>query len=529
MGKKTRPLASVNKKTRPLASVNYKTRRGLSLSIRISLGLMFAAIIPLFLTLAFTYLVTRPALINQSTTVMQSDASTRVQLINSYLGERVGDAKTLAHIPSIETFLTLPLNATPAVIEDATIHATYGLAAGRLKDTNYVVWALFNPQGTQMLAYPQQQGSPFAGQAIPPQELTDVTNDKTFISPVSYSPEAQKAFVNIYVPITNQDIIQPGANASMIGFARATLTLDYIWNNIVQKDQGNNGAGSYAFILDENGIRIADTNANERFTSIAPLPPDVQQQITQEARFGKASNVAVKADAPLAQHLHERNATASFQEQPAGKNEDFQVVQQATDATLVPWHYFVLSPIKAVTSLATQELLTTLLVAVVASAIVVLIGLFAGRRLTRPIMHAVASLQNNSEALSTLATNQQDAASEQVWVVESSQTGLESVQYYTEASRSGIQRLDAVTAQLIWAWQQGNMALVEQMLEQIIGTTQYLEKAANHQDTSNQQLATALKVTTQVTEQLHNGTTAATLAAKQLGEVVRQLRKVVGR
>ena len=142
-------------------------------------------------------------------------------------------------------------------------------------------------------------------------------------------------------------------------------------------------------------------------------------------------------------------------------------------------------------------------------------------------MRAVRSLQNNSEALSALATNQQDAAAEQVWVVESSQTGLEAVQYYTEASRLGTQRLNALTAQLIWSWQQGNIAQVEQMLEQIISTAKYLGRATDYQDTSNQKLATALKVTTQVTEQLHNGTTAATLAAKQLGDVVKELRKVV--
>ena len=65
------------------------------------------------------------------------------------------------------------------------------------------------------------------------------------------------------------------------------------------------------------------------------------------------------------------------------------------------------------------------------------------------------------------------------------------------------------------------------MLEQIISTAKYLGRATDYQDTSNQKLATALKVTTQVTEQLHNGTTAATLAAKQLGDVVKELRRPV--
>src|SRR5262249_16660477 len=153
------------------------------------------------------------------------------------------------------------------------------------------------------------------------------------------------------------------------------------------------------------------------------------------------------------------------------------VVRQATDPTLVPWNYFVLSPIKAVTSLATQELLITLLVVAGASIIVALIGLLIGRSLTRPIMNAVASLQDNSQALRTLATNQQDAAAEQVWVVESSQTGLESVQYYTEASKIALQRLHVVTTELIRGWEQGDAAHAEQMLEQIMITAKYLEQA----------------------------------------------------
>jgi len=72
------------------------------------------------------------------------------------------------------------------------------------------------------------------------------------------------------------------------------------------------------------------------------------------------------------------------------------------------------------------------------------------------------------------------------------------------------------------------MAQVEQMLEQMAITTKYLEQATNFQDISNQKLGTALKVATQVTEQLHNGTTSATLAATKLEEVVSKLRKVVG-
>jgi methyl-accepting chemotaxis protein len=49
------------------------------------------------------------------------------------------------------------------------------------------------------------------------------------------------------------------------------------------------------------------------------------------------------------------------------------------------------------------------------------------------------------------------------------------------------------------------------------------------QDSSNQKLSTAIKVTEQVTEQLAAGATAATATAEQLEQVVNQLRQVVGK
>jgi methyl-accepting chemotaxis protein len=507
-----------------------KKRHWFSLPVRISLGLVFAAIIPLFLTLAFTYLVTRPALIDQYKTAMQSDASTRVQLINNYMRERVSDIQTITRVPSLQSFMVLPPDTPLPEVQDATIHATYSLVAGTLRVKNYEVWAVFNAQGKQLLAYSPQKNSPFVNKPVPPQELAAVTSGKTFISPVSYSPDVNKAIINFYAPITDQDIIAPGTQPKLIGFMRTTLNLDYIWNDIVQNDQGNNGTGSYAFILDENGIRIADTYANERFTSVAPLPTSVQQQITQEARFGTNSAVPVKADTDLAQHLHDHGVTTTFQAKPAGRNgDDFQVVRYATDSTLLPWNYYVLSPIQAVTSLATQELMITALIVIGAALIVAFIGFFAGRSLTRPIMSAVANLQANSQSLSMLATNQQDAASEQVWVVESSQTGLQSVQYYTDASKIALQRLDEAATELIQFWRQRDAAHIEKKLRQIIKATKYLENATGYQDASNQKLATALKVAIQVTEQLNNGATSATEAATQLEEVVSDLRNVVGR
>ena len=60
-----------------------RRRKRLSLSLRVSLLLVLAAVIPLFIVVAVSELLTRPALIAQGDLSMESDASIRVQLIDT--------------------------------------------------------------------------------------------------------------------------------------------------------------------------------------------------------------------------------------------------------------------------------------------------------------------------------------------------------------------------------------------------------------------------------------------------------------
>src|SRR5262249_697665 len=70
-----------------------------------------------------------------------------------------------------------------------------------------------------------------------------------------------------------------------VGYLRSTINLDYIWG-IVGHEQSTNGDGSYAFITDENGIRIASSQKEELFTTIQALDPNTLKAIQTEKRFG---------------------------------------------------------------------------------------------------------------------------------------------------------------------------------------------------------------------------------------------------
>ncbi|HEY7416781.1 MAG TPA: cache domain-containing protein [Ktedonobacteraceae bacterium] len=497
-------------------------RRRLSLSFRVTFWLVATAIIPLLGTVfLINELMTKPALINTATTVMENDASAHTQLIDRYLKERTLDAQTLVQIPSLQTFMALPPNEAvtdPANYQDQATHAVYALVAGVLRDKNYTNFAVFNPQGTPMLSYPQKTPPMRGNSFVPSQYIKAVQTKQFIISDVYYDQTTHKASVDIYAPVVVQN--------DYLGFMRATLNLDYIWS-VVQGDKDSNGRGSYAFILDQNGVYIAEVDNQHLFTAVTPLSGAVTDRLHTEDLYG--GNVQNVADSALRSANNNTQDKLSFQAKPATAREPFQIARVHTDASIISWSYFVLSPVSTVTAVATQQLFSTIFTAAVVSLLVAIIGLLVGNNLGRPILSSVESLRSSSDALSVLASKEQDAASEQMWVVDSSQVGLQSVQYYTEATAVAAQQLSKIGENLGQNWKQMSGQEIYSDLSRMAEAARYIEEAASYQEASTQKLATALKVATQVTEQLVAGTTSATDAAAQLERVVERLREVVGK
>jgi hypothetical protein len=130
--------------------------------------------------------------------------------------------------------------------------------------------------------------------------------------------------------------------------------------------------------------------------------------------------------------------------------------------------------------------------------------------------------------LKTLADREQATATEQQWIVETSEVGLRSVQYYADASSIAARKLDEIGKDLAQNLERFDSRRMRQRLEEIIAAANYIEKAAVHQERSSKSLSTAVRVITQVTEQLVSGATSAAEAASQLEDVITQLRQVVG-
>ena len=445
-----------------------------------------------------------------------TDAQTHAQLIDNYFAQKLLILKSLDYTPLVQQYLLDPAGDQ----KDVPTILRNGIAIQKLVDPDVTLVTFFDPRGKLLLYYslygakPQLHGK----YLIPPEDAQQIAKGQQFISGVYYNPVTHQSTVELYTPVYST------ALKKLLGVVRDTLTLDNVWN-FVNSEKGANGSGSYAFILDQNGVRIVDPDPQALFTSTAPLDATLQHNMIDEDRYGTNSAIPVLADANLSSIQRQSQPPVTFQEVPARKSQSFQVTRHQLSS--VPWTYFVLTPVNEVIAVANQQLL---IIALIASAIllpVAAVGWIVGSRISSPINRSVDSLVKSSYVLNRLAEREKNASSEQIWIVEASKRGLKSQQYYTNASRIAARQLNKLGRDVL---QQRNvdLQLTLYAVKQMIDIGLYFEKAIAYQEEANNKVAASIKVTNEVTEQLASGAKSATEASNELNRIVNQLRQIVG-
>lgn len=490
----------------------------LSLSFRLSLLLLLAAIVPLIITVTSGDLLARARLIDQGTKALQTDANNKADLINTYIHERSLDALTLANIDTTKEFFA---DVDAGLPPHDLFHASIALGAGAFRDNRYVAWSYVDLKGHVDLSTDQKLMAPGVVQ-IPADELQAEQSGHGYLSPVYFDPETRHGVIQIDAPVFS------GTNGTgaVMGFVRATLHIDYIWD-IVASDAGANGDKSAAFIVDENGVRIADTDVNRRFTAVAPLASDVQAVISSESRYGTASPVDVDPVPQVASALNSQSASSLFQA-PATVNNSttYQFVGQRL--TAVPWTYFVLSPLPTVTAVADAQIEISFIIAGIVAVIAAGLGLFIGRSTAKPVLSSVADLRGATTSLNTLGAQQESTASEQAWMIDACKSGVENISYLANATTMAAAYMIQTGSMLGQQWGDLSPEEITHAVQLMVKLARYIEAASSQQQESTERLSTAIKVTNQVSEQLTTSAEAAGKYASQLERVVEQLQRLVG-
>ncbi len=501
------------------APISLRKRR-FSLSVYISLLLAVTAIVPLLVTIGSIEIFLRPALISQLSIDMARDAQTRIQLVDTYLSERLNDVKTLSEATEIKNLLS-------GVEKDPTAAKNILITSQHRDVANYISLSLLGPKSNVILAYPSkplQHGK----YLIMPEALQQLQqSDKVFVSDVFYNLTGNNPSIDLYARVIDN-------NFQTLGYVRASLGLRRVWEPVDSEPQ-TNGAETYASIVDENGVRIAYTNPDLSgfthspylFQAISPLSTTTQQRIKDEGLYGNDTNpVTVQEDPPLANFQSNGQGGNITQFTPAGQGQTFEVARYGS--SVVPWTYVIFKPLNVITGLADQQLIGVFIVVALVLIIVIVVGLVIGRNLTFPILRSVSLLRKSNTSLKALADEENVIATEQSWMIEALQVALKSVQYYTNATSVATKRISSLSADLSRDIQYLDKNKLQQGLNEMSEAASYIERAIKHQETMNEKLATSLRVTTQATEQLTKGASSTNEAAAQMEYIVGQLTSVVG-
>lgn len=540
------------------ATRSGRSRGRISLPVRLSLLILFAALVPVAAVVGITTFRAREALTQQGQDQLASDANSKAALVDSYVYERMQDGQALATLVTVAPFVlceTLP--QPPDALGCSTqLNKLYlpsnqrALAVGLNRDCNYPVWSIFDGRGDPLLAFRQNQAKGCSGDPeqmqtsdvspVPASDLQAVMTlpspSQSYVSPVYY--DGKHAYIQLYAPI----FFATPQGKGVIGFLRATLNLDYVVS-IVGHEGAANGSGSEAFITDQDGIRIASSNAQELFTSVKPLSADALQAIESQKRFGTNTAPPVVDLPDVAASLSNGAEQQTFQSIASPSSAlEYQFVRIKLDklqldrtdasgsAVAVPltWSYFVLSPTTTVTQIASDEVRYSLFIAGVIAILALLIGLFMGTRITKPVQRSVADLEGAAIRLHGLASQQQESSGEQHWVVDACQTGLESVRYLSDAMHQAARRVLEASNWFSDYWDRLTEEQVRRTVQHLQELAHYIDEAAKRQQASSDRLGKAITVTRQVSDQLVSGASAAAESANQLEEVVHDLHQVVG-
>lgn len=514
-------------------------RRHLPLTVRLSLLVLLAALLPLGAVVGINDYSARATLVENGRSALTTDARAKVDLINTYLRERAADGVALATLPTTPALLgCLALPGFPpaaaAVLSDK-LNCTVpneldfyrgsncrAVRVGIARDPNYTVWGLYDARGDQLLTSANDTCQVTSGSSVPKEDLAVINQNKQWISAVYADSQKKHAYVQLYTPVA----LPIGQNKVVVGFLRASLNLDYVWN-IIKEEAGANGSGSSAFLADENGVRIADTNPDNLFTAIKPLDAATQQLIASEQRFGSKSAIPQQNLPGVATSFSSSASEDSFQS-PAipGTSTDYQFVRIHLQSA--PWTYFVLSPLSTVTAVADSQVRVSLLSAGIIAILAILFGLVLGRGLAQPVQQASGNLEGAARALKTLASRQQDSAGEQQWVVDACRTGLDSMRYLSDAMNQAARRIIDASNWFSDYWDRLTEEQARRTVQHLLELARYIDEAARRQQAAGERMGKAIDVTMQVTDQLVAGATAATQSADQLDRVVGNLQRVVG-
>ncbi len=399
--------------------------------IRPKLTLFFTlvAILPVIVVGTLIIMLGRTRLLGDADIRLRATSENSAERIDASMVEGLQYVTVASRLPELVRFMKAPNDGAARTAAFSTLKIITA------KAPDYETIALVDRGGTIILSSAEADlGTNMAVREY----FVEAMKDKPVISDPLISLVTNRPVMVYAAPVKDEQ-------GNVLGIIRSRLNLTTL-SRLVEGDLGAEGNGSFAMLLDENGIRLADSRSKINptvldkllYRAIAPLSPAEEKKLVDDQRFGKNAATKIEvlplpeiADAVAKQHTGGFDATVDLD----GTR------HRAVISNLVykPWRYVLVAPISTFTEVADRSVVLVLGASAIALVIAVIIAINLSRAITVPItkLSSVADRISLGELDAKIEVTSKDEIGELAEAVSRMQASLQAAIERLRARRSG--------------------------------------------------------------------------------------------
>lgn len=351
-----------------------------NLRSKLIFSFLAVALLPLLLLSFLNQQATRKALTDNAKQTLFAAASQTAFSIDTFITTNLDAVRVEAQLPDMSKLVSLPANRRQS--EPVEMEAI--LRAFSRKDTlNISSYALLDRQGRDIV----DTYSPDIGKDKSDRDyfVQPLKTGLPYVSPIRYSPTTNMPSLYFSSPVRN-------ASGKIVGVLRVRYNAAVVQRLVTQNSDVLGAKESFAILLDENHIRLAQGYAPELiFKSLSPLPPAQVQALQAAGRLPNGEAKDLSTNLPAFERGLANAEKSPFFTTPldATNNIDSAAVVKLKTQ---PWYVVFVQPQAVFLAPVEAQIRDTLLLALIIAGAVVIAAVTTAQLLAKPIIYLTGTV-----------------------------------------------------------------------------------------------------------------------------------------
>jgi signal transduction histidine kinase/ActR/RegA family two-component response regulator len=336
------------------------------------------------LSLSLFYIrITRTALIGQANQALFAAASRTATSLDAFLHANLDTIRTEAALPPMVDYMSLPVAQRQDSMEESVMLETLETLGN--EDLFYIAsYGLLDQQGINLL----DTNAVEIGTDESEHEYfqAPLRTGRPFVSPVRFAEKVGGVYFYFSSPVRNRV-------GQIVGVLRVRYSVALL-QKLVAESKGLAGEQSYAILLDENTMRLAQDAAPEMlFTLVTPLDADRLTALRLMNRVPNKPESELFTDLPdFTQGLLDADEQPFFTaEELVGEGELEQMAVVPLQEQ--PWRVVYAQPQAVFLAPVDEAIRVTILWIIVVAVLLIIAAIFISRWLTTPVTHLIAVVE----------------------------------------------------------------------------------------------------------------------------------------